>query len=171
MLMNTKNMVLTALLLAACMMLQSLKGFSVYITGSAVNTVLIIATLAVGTWSGMFIAVITPLVAALMGQTPIMQMIPLMIPVIMLGNGVLVFLVSRGRKGNLPKWLAIGAILKAGVLWILVWYAILPFFGAHVPAPVQIAVKTTFSLTQLITASIGAMVAYAIHQRIKKQYM
>lgn len=167
--MNTKKIVFTALLLAMCIVFQSFKGLSVYLTGSAVNAILVMTTLAVGTGSGIFIAVMTPIIAYLLGQTPIMQMIPLMMVVVMLGNATLVLVVGFGKK-LIPSLVA-GAILKATVLWLLVWYAVLPFFGTHVPEPVQLTVKTTFSVTQLITASIGCILAYVIHLRAKNYYL
>ncbi|WMI80268.1 ECF transporter S component [Anaerotignum sp. MB30-C6] len=168
--MKTKQLVLTALLLAMCIIFQSLKGISVYLTGSAVNAMLVMATLAVGTSSGVFIAVITPFIAYLMGQTPIMQMVPLMVIVIMVGNLALVLLASVGRRGKLPAWLAAGATLKAVVLWLLVWYAILPFFGDAVPEKMVAVIKTTFSITQFITAVIGCVIAYMIHARVQHLY-
>ena len=111
--MNTKKIVTTAVLLALCIVFQSMKGISVYLTGTAVNTFLIMAALLVGTGSSVFLAVITPLVAYLMGATPIMQMIPLMVPTVMAGNAVLSLCASAGRKKQLPFWLAAGAVLKA----------------------------------------------------------
>ncbi|MDD3394014.1 MAG: ECF transporter S component [Clostridia bacterium] len=168
--MKTKQLVLTALLLAMCIVFQSLKGISVYLTGSAVNALLIMATLAVGTSSGIFIALISPVIAYFMGLTPIMQMVPIMLFVVMIGNLTLVLLASRGRREKLPAWLALGAILKAVVLWLLVWYAVLPYFGGAVPEKMAAVVKTTFSITQLITAVIGCAIAYVIHIRVRHLY-
>lgn len=168
--MKTKQLVLTALLLAMCIVFQSLKGLSVYLTGSAVNALLVMATLAVGTSSGVFIAVITPVIAYFLGQTPILQIVPMMVVVIMLGNLTLVLLASRGKKEKLIAWLALGAILKAVVLWLLVWYGVLPLFGAGVPEKMVGIVKTTFSITQFITAVIGCVIAYVIHARTKHLY-
>ncbi|WP_312044096.1 ECF transporter S component [Anaerotignum sp.] len=169
--MKTKQLVLTAVLLAMCIIFQSMKGISVYLTGSAVNAILVMATLAVGTSSGIFIAVMTPIIAYFMGFTPIMQLVPLMIFVVMLGNLTLVLLAGRGRKEKLPAWLALGAILKAAVLWILVWYAVLPFFGGSIPGKMVGVVKTTFSMTQFITAAIGCAMAFVIHTRVKHLYV
>lgn len=165
--MKTKKIVMTAVLLALCIVFQSMKGISVYLTGTAVNTFLIMAALVVGTGSSVFLAVVTPVIAYLMGATPIMQLIPLMVPTVMLGNLVISLCASAGRKGRLPFWLAAGAVLKAAALWILVWYAILPFFGADVPEPMQLAVKTSFSITQLITAAAGGVISYLIYGRIR----
>lgn len=169
--MKTKQLVLTAVLLAMCIVFQSMKGISVYLTGSAVNTILVMATLAVGTSSGILIAVMSPIIAYFMGFTPIMQLVPLMIFVVMIGNLTLVLLAGRGRKEKLPAWLALGAILKAAVLWLLVWYAVLPFFGGAIPEKMVGVVKTTFSMTQFITAAIGCAIAFVIHTRVKHLYV
>ncbi len=168
--MKTKQLVFTALLLAMCIVFQSLKGVSVYLTGSAVNALLVMATLAAGTSSGVMIALLTPVIAYFMGQTPILQLVPIMVFVIMLGNLTLVLLVSRGRKEKLMAWLALGAILKAVVLWLLVWYGVLPLFGAAVPEKMVGVVKTSFSITQFITAAIGCVIAFVIHTRTRHLY-
>ena len=98
-------------------------------------------------------------------------MIPLMVFVVMLGNVGLVAFAYLARKKSMIPCLLAGAIAKAGVLWVLVWYAVLPFFGANAPEPAKISIKATFSLTQLITALIGCAVAYVVHLRIKQFYI
>ena len=168
--MKTREIVLTAMLLALCVVFQSMKGFSVYLTGSAVNTILVMATLSVGVGSGLIIAALTPIIAYFMGATPILQVIPLMILVIMAGNAVLVIATGIFKEKNLVAGLISGAVLKAAVLWILVWYAILPYFGSGLPDPMKMAVKASFSVTQLITALIGCGIALVLHQRLKTYY-
>lgn len=168
--MSTKKIVTTAMILALCIVFQSFKGISIYFTGSAVNALLVLATISVGLGSGLFIAVMTPMIAYFMGQTPIMQMIPLMIFVVMLGNAALVLMVGMAKGKRLPLWMVSGAVLKAAVLWGLVWFVVLPFFGAGVPEKMQIAVKASFSITQLITALIGCGAAYIVHGRVKFLY-
>lgn len=169
--MKTKHLVLTAVLLAMCIVFQSMKGISVYLTGSAVNAILVMATLAVGTSSGIFIAVMSPIIAYFMGFTPIMQLVPLMIFVVMFGNLTLVLLAGKGKKEKLAAWLALGAILKAVVLWLMVWYAVIPFFGGAIPEKMVGVVKATFSMTQFITAAIGCCIAFVIHSRVKHLYV
>ena len=167
---TTKQLTTTALLLALCIIFQSLKGLSVYLTGSAVNCILIIATLYCGVLSGTFIAMATPVVAYFMGATPIMNMIPLMMPVIMIGNELIVLASWAFRKKLLPLGLAIGCAVKAAFLWLTVWYAILPIFGANLKQPMIEVVKANFSLTQLITACIGSVIAWVIYKKGIKFY-
>lgn len=159
---STKHLTVTALLLALCIVFQSLKGLSVYLTGSAVNCILVIATLYCGLLSGTFIAILTPVVAYFIGATPIMNMIPLMMPVIMIGNELIVLCVGVFRKKKIAAGMLLGCVAKALFLWATVWFAILPIFGTNLPQPMMTTVKTTFSMTQFITACIGSAIAWVI---------
>lgn len=87
---NVKLLLRTALLLALCIASQFFKNASVYITGSIVNTVLIIATLSCGFWSATAISVIAPLTSWLITGSPIMAAHPAIVPAVMLGNIILV---------------------------------------------------------------------------------
>lgn len=169
---TTRQLVQTALLLALCIVFQCLKGLSVYITGPAVNAVLILATLSVGLYSGLLIAVTAPIVAFFLGATPIMNLIPWMIPVIMVGNAIIVLAVWLLKNKSLIAGLLTGSVCKAAFLWLTVWYLILPLFQGNIPEAkrtVMVAtVKTTFSVTQLITALIGSAIAFAIWKPLQK---
>ena len=162
---STKQLTTTALLLALCIVFQCMKGLSVYLTGSAVNCILVITTLYCGLFSGTCIAILTPVVAYFIGATPIMNMIPLMMFVIMLGNELLVLCVWLFHKKRLVLGMLLGCVTKALFLWIIVWFAVLPIFGTKLPAPMVGAVKTTFSVTQFVTACIGSAVAWVIYKK------
>lgn len=159
---TTKQLTTTALLLAMCIVFQALKSLSVYITGSAVNCILVIATIYCGLFSGTCIAILTPVIAYFIGATPVINMIPLMLPVIMLGNEVLVLCIWLFAKKKKEIGMALGCIGKAGFLWLSVWYLILPVFGQNLPGKMVGVVKVTFSLTQLITAVIGCALAWVL---------
>ena len=163
---TAKSLALAAVLLALCILFQCLKSFSVYITGSAVNAILVLATLYCGLVGGLGIAVLSPVVAAILGATPIINMIPLMMVVIMVGNAILVLFTWAMRK-KLIVGLLIGSVGKAAFLWLTVWYVMLPVFGANVPAPAQAAMRVTFSVTQLVAALIGSAIAWVIYGRLK----
>lgn len=169
---TTKKLVQTALLLALCIVFQCLKGFSVFITGSLVNAVLVIATLSTGLYSGLIIAVIAPVAAFFLGATPVLNLIPWMIPVIMAGNSILVLFTWLFKDHHLIPGLLAGSVCKAVFLWLTVWYVILPLFGNNIPearrAVMIPAVKTTFSVTQLITALIGSTIAFAVWKPLQK---
>ena len=166
--MTTKKIVQTGILLALCLVFQLLKGISVYITGPRVNAILILASLSCGWYSGVLIAVVAPLTAMLIGATPIVNAVPAMLPVIMIGNALIAVSAWLFRNRMLPLGLAIGSCLKAGFLWLTVWYVVLPVFGSGVPEKMQMAAKATFSVTQLITAAIGSVIAWLVWTRLKK---
>ena len=105
---STKRITTTALLLALCIVFQSMKGLSIYLTGSAVNCILVIATLYCGLFSGTCIAILTPVVAYFMGATPIMNMIPLMMLVIMVGNELIVLCVWLFHKKRMEVGMLLG---------------------------------------------------------------
>lgn len=173
---STKQLVQTALLLAICIASQYFKNLSVYITGPIVNTTIIIAVLAVGLWSGLLISIAAPITAFFFTGSPIMAAIPLMFPAVMAGNAVLALCVwffqeKFSFRHRLAAGLAAGTVLKAAFLGIVVVLVILPLFGENIasklPKPealpgVLAAAKITFSLTQLITAFMGSVLAYLI---------
>ncbi len=183
---STRQLAQTALLLAICIASQFLKNLSVYITGPVVNTTIIIAVLAVGLWSGIFISVIAPVTAFLISGSPIMAAIPLMFPAVMGGNMILAictwystryFQKKLKFKGSLPAGLIAGSVLKAAFMGIVIVLVLLPAFGgniaARLPKPealpgVLATAKITFSVTQLITALTGSLLAYIIWMPLKK---
>lgn len=165
---TTKQLTTTALLLAICVVFQSMKILSTYLTGSAVNCILVIATLYCGIFSGTCIAILAPVIAYFIGATPIVNMIPLMMLVIMIGNELLVLCSGLLYEKRLELGLLLGCVTKAVFLWLVVWYAVLPVFGAKLPAPMVLTVKTTFSLTQFITACVGSLIAWIIYKRMGK---
>lgn len=162
---TTKQITTTALLLALCIVFQSMKGLSVYLTGSAVNCILVIATLYGGLFSGTCIAVLAPIVAYFIGATPIINMIPLMMPVIMLGNQLIVLGIWMFYRKRLEVGMLFGSIAKALFLWVAVWFVVLPVWGTNLPKPMVVTVKTTFSVTQFVTACIGSLIAWVIYKK------
>lgn len=179
---TTKQLVQTALLLAICIASQYFKNLSVYITGPIVNLTIIIATLAVGLWSGILLSIIAPITAFFFTGSPIMAAIPLMFPAVMAGNAVLAVTVwyfqnKLSFKGKLPVGLIAGSVLKAIFMGIVIVLIILPIFGNNIagklPNPdalpkVLATAKVTFSITQLTTALIGSALAYVIWLPLKK---
>lgn len=179
---STRQLVQTALLLAICIASQFFKNFSVYITGPIVNTTIIIAVLAVGLWSGLLISIIAPVTAFFITGSPIMAAIPLMFPAVILGNAILAactwyFHEKFHFKGKLPAGLVTGSVLKAAFMGITIVLILLPNFGDNIasrlPRPeslpaVLAAAKITFSVTQLITALTGSVLAYLIWLPLQK---
>ena len=183
---STRQLAQTALLLAICIASQFFKNLSVYITGPVVNTTIIIAVLAVGLWSGLFISVIAPVTAFFISGSPIMAAIPLMFPAVMGGNMILAVCTWYATRyfqkkmkfiGSLPAGLIAGSVLKAAFMGIVIVLILLPAFGgniaARLPKPealpgVLATAKVTFSVTQLITSLTGSLLAYVIWMPLKR---
>lgn len=173
---TTKQLSTAALLLAICIVSQYFKNLSVYITGPIVNATLILAVLGAGLYSGILIAVLAPITAFFFTGSPIMAAIPLMFPVVMLGNIVLVLFTYFYEykfkfKYHLAAGLVLGSLTKAIFMGVVVVLMILPLFGgniaSHLPKPealpkILTAAKITFSITQLITSLTGSLLAYVI---------
>lgn len=171
---SVKQLCRTALLLALCIASQFLKNTSVYITGSIVNAILIIAVLSGGFQSGAVISIIAPLTSWWITASPLMSALPLIVPCIMIGNLILIAAVSvsvRSRATwSLPVALASGSCIKALFLWFAIVKVVLTVFGpsSALPEKVLLTARTTFSLTQLLTAWIGSALAMLIWLPLKK---
>ena len=167
----------TAIMLALLVTLQALtKPMGQLVTGSCVNAVLAISALVGGLSSGITVALISPVMAFLLGIAPQI----LTVPAIMVGNTVYVVLLSvlaDGTGKNLVKqaiaWV-VAAAAKFGALYIVVVKIIC---GVMAPSlleagtlkePMLKALPATFSWPQLFTALIGGAVALAIAPVVKK---
>ena len=166
----------TAVLLALLIVLQSVtKPLGQLVTGSCVNAILAIAVLFAGMGSGIAIALISPVMAFLLGIAPQI----LTVPAIMVGNTVFVVLL-KGIAGNCTN---LGAKIAAWLVAALAKFAALYFIvvkilcGVAAPAllaagtlkePMLKALPATFSYPQLITALIGGAVALLIVPVLKK---
>lgn len=170
---TTKQITITGVLLAVCIVSQFFKNASVYITGPVINACLIIAVLSTGLACGVILAVITPVTAFLISGSPIMAAIPAIIPCVMAGNIILavtVGAVSRKMPGNggLVTGMAAGSVLKALFMGIVIAWILIP---SLIPAAMEAKMavfQTTFSVTQLITALIGSAYAFLIWIPLKK---
>lgn len=167
----------TAILLALLVTLQALtKGFGQFVTGSCVNAVLGVAVLVGDLASGVTVALVSPVLAFLLGiATQILT-----VPAIMAGNTVYVlllhFLADRTGK-NLVKqaiaWIA-SAAAKFATLWVIVVQIICGVLSESLLAagtmkpPMLQALPATFSWPQLVTALIGGAVALLIVPVIRK---
>lgn len=163
----------TAVLLALLVTLQAVtKPAGQLVTGSFVNAVLAIATLVAGLSSGLTIAIISPILAFLLGIAPQ----PLTVPAIMVGNTVYVvllhFLCSNRQLRLFPRIL--GLITAAGSKFITLYSIVALVLCKLLAQPLAIKPKmaekliATFSWPQLITALIGGGVALLIAPLIKK---
>lgn len=167
----------TAILLALLVTLQALtKGFGQFVTGSCVNAILAIAALVGGLGCGITVALISPILAFLLGIAPQI----LTVPAIMVGNTVFVVLLRliAGPQSK-PIWKQIVAWLVAAAAKFVALYLIVVQVICGVMAPTLMAAGTlkepmlkalpaTFSWPQLVTALIGGAIALAIVPVIRK---
>ena len=167
----------TAIMLALLVTLQALtKPMGQLVTGSCVNAALAISALVGGLACGLTVAVISPVLAFLLGIAPQI----LTVPAIMAGNAVyvvLLHLLADQSGKNLVKqvvaW-AVAAAAKFAALYFIVVKIICGVMSASLLAagtlkePMLKALPATFSWPQLFTALIGGAVALAIVPVVKK---
>ena len=167
----------TAVMLALLISLQAItKPMGQLVTGSCVNAILAVATLVAGLSSGLTIALISPVLAFLLGIAPQI----LTVPAIMIGNSVYVVLLSvlADKSGkNLIKqviaWLVAAAAKFAALYAVVVWLicGVLSenlLASGMLKAPMLKALPATFSWPQLFTALIGGAVALLIVPVLRK---
>ena len=167
----------TAILLALLVSLQALtKGFGQLVTGTCVNAILAVSVLVGGLGSGLTVALVSPVLAFLLGIAPQI----LTVPAIMAGNSVYVLLLHllADREGkDLPRqaaaWL-LAAVGKFAALYLIVVKVICGVMApalleaGTLKAPMLKALPATFSWPQLFTALIGGAVALLIVPMIRK---
>ena len=175
---TTKQIAITGILLAICIVSQFFKNLSVFITGPIINACLIIAVLTVGLACGIILSIITPVTAFIITGSPVMSAVPALIPLVMLGNVVLVvfvWLFYKKISNNINKdvrlclGMVVGSVIKAVVMGLTISLWLLPTF---LPQPMQEkmlpALQAQFSTVQLITALIGSALAFVIWIPLRK---
>ncbi len=151
-----------------------------YITGSLVNCVLAVTAMLLGLGSGLIVALVSPVMAYLLGIAP--QLV--VVPAIMAGNGVfVVFLWMYSRKTEKVLSIGVGvataAVAKFALLHLLVGKIIcgiaadslmgIKVGGKPILAPKMLQLlPVKFSWPQLITALIGGFLALALVPLVKK---
>lgn len=167
----------TAVLLALLITLQALtKPVGQLVTGSCVNVVLAVAVLFAGWGSGLTIAVLSPILAYLLGIAPNI----LTVPAIMVGNTVyvlLLYFLADLRKmhilRNFLAW-AVSAFAKFGVLYLIVTKVICGVLADRLmdagtlKEPMLKVLPATFSWPQLFTALIGGGIALLLAPVLRK---
>ena len=176
-----RQITITAILLAICMISQIFKNVSVFITGPIVNTCIVLAVLLSGLVCGIILAVITPVTAFLISGAPVMQAVPLIIPFIMLGNVVLAvavhFLFKPAVKGTgkiiNPKAVlmaVVSALIKGLVMGVTISLWLLPtFIPAESPLAANMSkLQMTFGVFQFITCLIGFVYVFIVLIPLRK---
>ena len=167
----------TALMLALLVALQALtKPLGQLVTGSCVNAILAVAALVGGPASGITVALISPVLAFLLGIAPQI----LTVPAIMAGNTVYVVLLSllADKSGkDLGKQAAAWLLAAVGKFAALYLIVVKLFCGVMAPGllasgtmkePMLKTLPAMFSWPQLITALIGGAVALLMVPVLRK---
>ena len=167
----------TAVMLGLLVALQALtKPMGQLVTGSCVNAVLAVTVLFAGLSSGVTVAIISPVLAYLLGVAPQI----LTVPAIMVGNAVFVVLLyliagrdDRNLARRLAAWLGAAAAKFAALYAIVVWlicgvFAESLLASGALKAPMLQALPATFSWPQLFTALLGGAVGLIIVPVLKK---
>jgi len=167
----------TAVMLALLVTLQAVtKGFGQLVTGSFVNAILAVTVLVPGLSSGITVALISPILAFLLGIAPQI----LTVPAIMVGNTiyvVLLYLIAGKESKHIFRQIAgwvVSAAAKFGALYAIVVVIICNFMAPTLmeagllKKPMLTALPATFSWPQLFTALIGGGVALCIVPILRK---
>ena len=168
----TRTGILTALLIELQWLTAGTQAFAgQYITGSLVNCVLAIAALFGGLWSGVTVAILSPICAFLLGIGPKLLQV---IPAIALGNVVLVMVLHflLGRKPA-PVWQqGVAAVAAAAAKFVMLYLAVvqvlIPAMGPALPEKQAAAFTVMFSYPQFITAFIGTVAALLLLPVLRK---
>lgn len=166
--MNNSKLVRGALLVALALALQSLRLvlpmpqlLSTFIIGTLVHMMLVLTLQLNGLKTALLLAFLLPLTAYVQGQV----LLPLLIPVIWLGNFIFVLLV-RQFKGSRKLSLCVPPVAKACVMLLVAWAA-LSFLALPNPA-LRKTVMFAMSVPQLLTAVAGILLAEQVKKRLRQ---
>ena len=174
---NIRFITETAVMLALLITLQAVtKPMGQLVTGACVNGALAVTVLVAGLYSGITVAVVSPVLAYALGIAPQI----LTVPAIMVGNTVYVlllyFVAGKDSKRVVRQFLAwlVAAAAKFAALYAIVVWLICGVFSENLlksgvlKAPMLKALPATFSWPQLFTALIGGGVALLIVPILRK---
>ena len=161
---GTNRLVGTLILFSLAVAIPSL-GLPQYITGTAVNALLIIAVETAGVSRALWVGVAPSLVAWGSGILPAPLMV--MIPFIVVGNALLVAIFGALRRTSYWLRLATGAALKCAWLWVTVTLITIRPFSIQVgqdtrSLAIPPAMAQMMSWPQLLTALAGGCLAYGL---------
>lgn len=165
----------TAMLLALTLVFQNLRvvlgagTHTQFIIGSLVNMALVVSAGIVNVYAGLVISIAAPVVAFLQGQLP--AMLPWMIPIVAVGNILIVLGYALLKKRSKVVGIIAGAVAKWGFLFYAVRYMLNMVKGSipdNIFNKISAAFSFTFSWPQLVTALIGGFVALLVIKALKE---
>lgn len=157
-----------AVLLALCVVVQVV-NLGQWVTGPAVNLILLVAAMAGGLACGLTVAVLNPLLVFFIKSPAVMVACPAILVEVMVGNALLVLVAWALRKPmmGIPGLVA-GVLVKGLGMFVMTSYLVLPVFGAGLPEKLQAAASASFGIIQLATAAVGAGIFFVVWQVLKK---
>lgn len=169
---NVKKLIQAATMLAILVLLQLVtKPLGQFVTGFCTDFMIAVTTLSVGFSSGLFLALVFPYIAYLIGIGP---KIILIAPSICVANMIfmMILYIFISRKKDVVKWATrMAGVLVAGtakfaVLNMGVTNLVIPELDMT-EAKIQETVSF-FSWPQLVTAVVGALLAALVYPRLRK---
>lgn len=162
----------TAVCAALLVVLQAVTASwgNTLITGSVVNLLLIVSVMTCGLSSGSCVAVLSPVLAKLIGIGPFWSLIPFIVA----GNLslVLIWHFVGNRRGRHPAAAKAVALIAAAVAKFLVLYVGIVRFAVPVildlSEPQVTVVSNLFSFPQLLTALAGGIAALCMLPLLQK---
>lgn len=164
----------TAILLALTLVFQYLGRFvplgpnSNFVVGPLVNACLLISGASVGLGGAAIISALAPLFAAVTNTSATAPFVLVFSPFIALGNFVFVlFFYLFWKKGKIAG--AFGTAIGAVVKFLILYGGVTFMLGVkEMPAPAVKVLTLMFSWPQLVTAAIGAIIAFAVIRALQK---
>jgi riboflavin transporter len=170
---NVKRLVRASLLLAIAIIIQilgkNIPEINQFLVGPVVNAILIITAFICGTWWGVGVGVLTPVIAWLVGQLP-GPMAPF-IPFIMIGNAL--FVIFFGILKNQQKWgKYLGIILASFIKFLFLSLSaskLITIFNIGFTPKIANKLAIMMGVPQLITALIGGAIALILIELLSKK--
>ena len=166
--MNTKSLVVGALLVAIAVILQASRLLmplppllTTFIIGTLVNMMLVLCVRLNGFTSAVVLSILLPIFAYVQGQL----LLPMLIPVVVLGNVLFAYFVERMKNGVLGY--IIPPVVKA-VSMCASAYVVIAFLGIESVA-MQKGILFAMSVPQLVTGLTGILCAKRLVEVLKKK--
>lgn len=166
--MNNSRLVRGALLVALALALQSLRLvlpmpqlLSTFIIGTLVHMMLVLTLQLSGLKTALLLAFLLPLTAYVQGQV----LLPLLIPVIWLGNFVFVLLLRRFK--NMRKLSLLMPPLAKAIVMLLAAWIVVSFLALPNPA-LRKTIMFAMSVPQLLSAIAGILLAEQVKNSLRQ---
>ena len=172
---STHKIALAAILLAIVIIFQLIKNVSAFISGPVINTVLVIATLELGTVFGVGFSIIVPIMSIIFSPASPMTMIAtqtygISIPIIIIGNILFILCAKYGSNKEIKLFilfLIIGAVLK----WLFMWgagdFILLGMFEEKLGKLAAVITKV-FSTLQLYSGLLSIILILPVKTALEK---